>query len=121
MLLVRFQYGCEKDQTSNQLTIIPVEVCSTELCDKNGHFLVFVPHTYFVFFTPLRIFVPRLEIIFFIWRVAQCLPWGCVILFDGNSWNHYQLISESEVTFPIFIYNPCDLIIHIFSILPSSY
>ena len=40
--------------------------CSAKKCDKNGHLLGFVPHTDFLFLTLLQIFIPRLEILFFI-------------------------------------------------------
>ena len=38
--------------------------CSAEKLDKNGHLFGFILHTYFFFWAILRIFVPRLEIIF---------------------------------------------------------
>ena len=63
--------------------------CSARFCDKNGHFWVFVPHTYFVFLTPLQIFVPPLEIILFInhyflvcifrYRTSSCINYGLEI------------------------------------------
>ena len=48
-------------------------------------------------------FTPQ-PLIFAIWRVARCLPWGGVILYDGNSWKCYQRRSYPEVTSPIFIF-----------------
>ena len=52
-------------------------------------------------------FTPQ-PLIFAIWWVAQCLPWGDEILFDGNSWKRYQRRSYPEVTLPIFIFHPCN-------------
>ena len=40
--------------------------CSTKLGDKNGHFWVLYRIYTFVFLTPFKIFVPCLEILFFI-------------------------------------------------------
>ena len=56
-----------------QFTYIPMHrwtnqswTCFGELCDKNGHFWGLYSIFIFVFWNPLRIFVPLLEIFFFI-------------------------------------------------------
>ena len=65
-------------------------------------------------------FTPQ-SLIFAIWRVARCLPWGGEILFDGNSWKRYYCRSYPEVTFPIFIFHPCDQTPPFPSIILSSH
>ena len=42
-----------------------LQMCSVKLCDQNGYFWGSY-RMYIYFFTPLQIFIPRLEIIFFI-------------------------------------------------------
>ena len=65
-------------------------------------------------------FTPQ-PLIFAIWRVERCLPWGGEILFVGIGLKLYQRRSYPEVTFPIFIFHPCDQTLPFPSILLSSY
>ena len=47
------------------MNLILLQACSAKKTEKNGHLFGFVPHTYFFFWTLLRVFLPRLEILFY--------------------------------------------------------